>query len=135
MALNGIIGKWRWSQSFQIRGIVIMIIVMIIINITIIILIVIITTTNILIIIRNGIKGNKRRSQSFQIRGEGASAALDSPFANEHLEINDQDDDETDDDNDDTDKEINDQLGALCHEKSGSLLLLKYFSNMVQRLE
>ena len=111
-----------------------MIIVMIIINITIIILIVIISTTIIIIII-NGIRGNQRRSQSFQIRGEGASAALDSPFANEHLEINDQDDDETDDDNDDTDKEINDQLGAICHKKSGSLLLLKYFSNVVQRLE
>ena len=89
----------------------------------------------IFIIIRNGIngiRGNQRRSQSFQIRGEGASAALDSPFANENLEINDQDDDEADDDNDDTDTEINDQLGAICHEKSGSLLHLKYFSNMVQ---
>ena len=87
----------------------------------------------ILIIIRNGIngiRGNQRRSQSFQIRGEGASAALDSPFANENLEINDQDDDV----DDETDKEINDQLGAICHKKSGSLLLLKYFSNMVQGL-
>ena len=88
----------------------------------------------ILIIIRNGIngiRGNQRRSQSFQIRGEGASAALDSPFANENLEINDQDDDV----DDETDKEINDQLGAICDEKYRSLLLLKYFSNMVQRLE
>ena len=42
------------------------------------------------------------------------------------MEINDQDDDD-----DDTDTEINDQLGALCHKKSGSLLLLLYLSHLV----
>ena len=43
--------------------------------------------------------GNQRRPQSFQIRGGAfAAAAQDSPFVNEHLEINDEHDLEDGDD-------------------------------------